>query len=65
MMNHELLDIAQMASTTVPRLWGYLDPGMGSMVLQVVLASVLSASCFLKTWVRQVRHGLLAWTKKS
>jgi hypothetical protein len=65
MMNHELLDIAQMASTAVPRLWGYLDPGMGSMVLQVVLASVLSASFFLKTWVRQVRHGLLAWTKKS
>jgi hypothetical protein len=65
MMSFETLDMMQSVSAAVPHLWGYLDPGMGSMALQVFLASVLSASFFLKTWVRQVRHGLLLWTKKS
>jgi hypothetical protein len=65
MVDYTIPDIARMASTAVPRLWGYLDPGMGSMVFQVLLAGVLSASFFLKTWVRQVRHGLLLRTKKS
>jgi hypothetical protein len=64
-MSFETFDMMQSLSAAAPRLWGYLDPGMGSMVLQVVLASALSASFFLKTWVRQVRHGLLAWTRKS
>ncbi len=65
MVDREILDITRMASTAMPRLWGYLDPGMGSMVFQVVLAGVLSASFFLKTWARQVRDVLVLKTKKS
>jgi hypothetical protein len=49
---------------TAPQLLAYLDPGMGSMVFQVILASALSASFFLKTWVRQVREALLLKTRK-
>lgn len=61
MMSFESFDAAQMAMQTAPGLWAYLDPGMGSMVLQVLLAGLLSSSFFLKTWARQVRE--LVWTK--
>ena len=47
---------------TAPLIWAYLDPGTGSMMLQVLLAGVLSGSFFLKSWIRQVRDG--AWNKK-
>jgi hypothetical protein len=65
MMSFDTLDVMQSMSAAVPRLWGYLDPGMGSMVFQVLVASLLSTSFFLKSWIRQVRHGLLLKTKKS
>ena len=42
---------------TLPMNWGYLDPGTGSMVLQVLLAGVLSTSFFVKSWIRQLRDG--------
>lgn len=42
--------------------WGYLDPGSGSMLLQVLLAGLLSSSFFVKSWIRQIRDG--AWLKK-
>jgi hypothetical protein len=65
MLSFETFDIAQVASQALPRVWGYLDPGMGSMVFQVLLASLLSTSFFLKSWVRQMREGLLLKPKKS
>jgi len=40
---------------SLPPIWGYLDPGTGSMMLQIALAGVLSASFCLKTWFRQFR----------
>jgi hypothetical protein len=43
----------------LPGLWVYLDPGMGSMALQVLLAGLLSASFFVRTWMRQIRAALL------
>ncbi len=46
-----------------PRLWAYLDPGMGSIVFQVLLAGALSASFFVKSWARQVRAAL-PWARK-
>jgi hypothetical protein len=57
-------DIAQTAIQAAPGLMGYLDPGMGSMVFQVLLAGALSASFFLRTWVRQVRDSLLLKARK-
>jgi hypothetical protein len=42
---------------SLPMNWGYLDPGTGSMVLQVLLAGVLSTSFFVKSWIRQLRDG--------
>ena len=47
---------------SLPLSWGYLDPGSGSMLLQVVLAGLLSSSFFVKSWIRQIRDG--AWLKK-
>jgi hypothetical protein len=64
MPTSETFDIAQTMIQAAPQLLGYLDPGMGSMVFQVLLASALSASFFLKTWVRQVREALLIKTRK-
>jgi hypothetical protein len=43
---------------TIPLDWAYLDPGTGSMVLQILLAGVLSGSFFLKSWIRQIRDGM-------
>jgi len=53
-----------LASTfeAVPLNWAYLDPGTGSMMLQVLLAGVLSSTFFLKSWIRQLRDGV--WAKK-
>lgn len=48
---------------SLPLTWGYLDPGSGSMLLQVFLAGLLSSSFFLKSWIRQIRDG--AWLKKN
>jgi hypothetical protein len=43
---------------TIPLYWAYLDPGTGSMMLQILLAGVLSSSFFVKSWIRQIRDGL-------
>jgi hypothetical protein len=51
--------------TSIPHAWSYLDPGAGSMVLQILLASMLSSAFFVKTWIRQLRAGLLARHKKA
>ena len=50
--------VASSGFDALPLVWAYLDPGTGSMVLQVVLAGVLSSSFFLKSWIRQVRDDL-------
>jgi len=44
---------------SLPPIWGYLDPGTGSMMLQIALASVLSASFCLKAWYREFRRSWL------
>ncbi len=48
---------------TMPWVWGYLDPGTGSMVLQVLLAGMLSSMFFVKSWFRQIRDGVLLKNK--
>jgi hypothetical protein len=48
-----------------PHVWAYLDPGAGSMLLQILLATVLSSAFFMKTWIRQVRDSLLIRNKKA
>jgi hypothetical protein len=50
---------------SLPRVWGYLDPGSGSMILQVLLAGLLSSAFFLKSWVRQFRAGLSSKNKPA
>lgn len=59
------IGFAWTAFQAVPGLWAYLDPGMGSMVLQVLLAGLLSSAFFIKTWVRQVRCALSSVARKS
>ena len=56
---------AHAAVQAIPQLWGYLDPGTGSMVLQVLLAGLLSTSFFLKSWIRHVRNAIWTNTRKS
>ena len=41
---------------TLPLNWSYLDPGTGSMMLQILLAGALSTSFFVKSWFRQIRE---------
>jgi hypothetical protein len=43
---------------TMPLTWAYLDPGTGSMVLQILLAGALSGAFFVRSWIRQLRDGL-------
>ena len=59
-----ILYVANLSSAfeVLPLNWAYLDPGTGSMVLQVVLAGLLSTSFFVKSWIRQIRDG--GWVKK-
>jgi hypothetical protein len=65
MISFESFDAARMAMQAAPRLWAYLDPGMGSMVLQVLLAGLLSSSFFVKTWFRQIREAIWAKARNS
>jgi hypothetical protein len=65
MLSFETFDIVHVAGESFSCLWGYLDPGMGSMAFQVLLASVLSASFFVKSWIQQARRGVMFKTKKS
>jgi hypothetical protein len=51
--------------TSIPHVWSYLDPGAGSMMLQILLAGMLSSAFFVKSWIRQLRAGLLARHKKA
>jgi hypothetical protein len=49
---------------SVPHVWAYLDPGAGSMLLQILLATAMSSAFFMKSWIRQVRDGMLIRNKK-
>jgi hypothetical protein len=64
MLTFEAFDIAETAIQAAPGLLGYLDPGMGSMVFQILLAGALSASFFLRSWVRQIRESMLLKARK-
>jgi hypothetical protein len=64
MFSLESLDVAQSALSSL-RLWAYLDPGTGSMALQLLLAGLLSSSFFVKSWLRQLRAGLSLRFRKS
>ncbi len=44
--------------TSASCVLAYLDPGTGSMAFQILVASLLSTSFFLKNWVRQLMSGL-------
>ncbi len=50
---------------SVPGVWAYLDPGAGSMLLQILLAGFLSSAFFMKSWIRQIRDGVLIRNKKT
>jgi hypothetical protein len=58
MNGFESIEMTRAVIGGVPRIWAYLDPGTGSMMLQVLLAGLLSASFFAKTWIRQIRCAL-------
>jgi hypothetical protein len=62
------IDSAALMTSTLesfPHLWGYLDPGSGSMILQVLFAGMLSSAFFLKSWLRQFRAGLSSKVKNA
>jgi hypothetical protein len=39
-------------------VWAYLDPGSGSLILQVLLATVLSGLFFAKSAFQYVRNAI-------
>jgi hypothetical protein len=61
----ESIEMTRTAIQGIPGLWAYLDPGTGSMVLQVLLAGLLSSTFFVKTWVRHIRYALPLKPRKS
>jgi hypothetical protein len=44
---------------------GYLDPGSGSMLLQIMFAGALSGMFFMKTWFRQLRSTMTLKNPKA
>jgi hypothetical protein len=58
------LDVVMTAFGSSLSLWGYLDPGTGSMVFQVLLAGLLSTAFFVKSWLRYLRGNLLIRQQK-
>lgn len=64
MMSLESFGITETAIQAAPGLWAYLDPGMGSMVFQVLVAGLLTSAFFVKSWVRQLRDAILLKTRK-
>jgi hypothetical protein len=64
MLSLESLDVAQTALSSLG-LWGYLDPGSGSMAFQLLLAGLLSTSFFLRSWAKHLRDGLRLRFRKS
>ena len=65
MLSFESLDAALTTLSSSMRLWGYLDPGTGSMLFQVLVAGLLSTSFFLRSWVRTIRDGVLLKLHRS
>jgi hypothetical protein len=61
----ETLNIALTALPSSLRLWGYLDPGTGSMMFQVLVAGLFSSAFFLRSWVRYLRDGVSMKLRKS
>ena len=64
MFSLESFDVALMGLQSL-RMWGYLDPGTGSMLFQVLVAGLLSTSFFLRSWVRTIRDGVLLKLHRS
>ena len=62
MLINLILPIAMNTEQGIPGLWAYLDPGSGSLALQVLLAGLLSAGFCLRSWVRHLRD---AFTTKN
>jgi hypothetical protein len=53
---------AGLDSTTI---LAYLDPGLGSMQLQIIVAGLLSVGFFLKTSLVQAKHKIGQIWKKN
>jgi hypothetical protein len=58
MFSPDYVDLCASALAELPRAWGYLDPGAGSMLLQIMLAGALSGLFFMKSCFRQLREYL-------
>jgi hypothetical protein len=57
-----ILPIVMNGDQGIAGLWAYLDPGSGSLALQVLLAGLMSAGFCLRSWVRHLRE---AFTTKN
>jgi len=55
MMSDVLLPIVTSWGHGIGGLWAYLDPGSGSLALQILLAGLLSAGFCLRSWIRQLK----------
>jgi hypothetical protein len=53
------------AAASIPHVLGYLDPGSGSMLLQIMFAGALSGMFFMKTWFRQLRSTMTLKNPKA
>jgi hypothetical protein len=50
--------LASLGSEGLPRIWGYLDPGTGSMLFQVLVAGLLSSLFCAKSFCLNLRSAL-------
>jgi hypothetical protein len=62
MLSNVVLPMISNCDQRIALVWGYLDPGSGSLALQILLAGLLSAGFCLRSWVRQLKE---AFTTKN
>ncbi len=65
MFSAEIFQLWSTSLSALPRVWGYLDPGSGSLLLQIMLAGMLSSLFFVKTWFRRLREYLPVKSDKA
>jgi hypothetical protein len=50
------MHFSQISSIALPTIQAYLDPGTGSIIIQVVIAVLVGGGIFLKTFWKKIFH---------
>ncbi len=63
-MKKPIVALLLFALLLTPNVWAYLDPGTGSMLLQVILGGIAAVGVALKIFWHRIKLAI-GWGKKS